>query len=877
MPRLPRLYRRERIIILVACLLVGLGVALADYLAPDEIVDDGFYSRWVRRRNAHYGGRDMLGDAKKRVFLIVVDEEAKNRYGYPLPRKTYGEVVQKLIAAGCGTVAVSVSFENKSPHPADDVAFRGTVGDPHVILPYRLDSKNGHLERVPPHKVLLEGLESLEERLGFSAVPGNGAEVRAVWLKLIQPGYPPHYAFPVVALAHSAHLTPEALLEHVRANRHHRVVDRVRVEAVEAWINTPGEWGGFGNTFLPNLFVSDILDTPTADLHRQLGEDSIAVVGESSPRSGVQGYASGSGDGRKGTLAGRQFGPEIQACTILNLMLDNFLVVTTRTERLAYVLAAALWAGLLGCLLRQRHFVPTAVLSSIGLGIASHQALVYKSLLLPVFSPVLSLLSATAVTYFLKWYFARERRRERILDLVRQVCPPTEVHVASDRTVTVLAADLRDYKFMLEGDAVVGMSALHIYFEAVRRVLAHFGGAVSEYKDNRQIVVFGAGGKPRSGHAMTACQAAAALVSEAERLNGRGLGLPFTRIGLAAATAEAEALTVKGRQLNIEVLLADAVYLTAGADLPSTPVKQAGDGVRKLNVERLLMMIEEDRPWEPVEGTTDPGKLKVGEAHHHYVLERLLGQGGMGRVFLALDTRLLRRVAIKVVLGHLDEVHCKRFLTEAQAIARVQHPGIVQIYEAEVKPFPYLVMEFVDGRPLESVLTEKPTIAESLAMIQQVLEALGIIHGNGIVHRDLKPANIMVCHGRTKLMDFGLARLTEKESRITRPGEIWGTPEYMAPEQLDEEFGEVDAVSDLFAVAAILYEAVTGHRPTKKGSVSMILYDLVYGVPEAPHVLNPEVSEALSAVIMKGLSKPKAERFQSAREFADALTAIPPR
>ncbi len=868
MPRLPRLYRRERILILAACLLVGLAVATADLLAPDEIVDDGFYSRWVRRRNAHYSGRDMLGDARNKVFLIVVDDDAKSRYGYPLPRKTYGEVVRKLIAAGCGTVAVSVSFENKSPNRADDLAFRETVRDPHVILPYRLDSKDGHLERVLPHQGLTEGL-GLDDRLGFSAIPGDGTEVRAVWLKLTQPGHPPHYAFPVVALARSAQLSPEALLQRVRANRHHRLVDRVPVEAVEAWVNIPGEWGGFGNTFLPNLFVSDVLDTPVEQLHRQLGEDSIAVVGEAWPRSGVLGFASGSGDGRKGTLAGRQSGPEIQAGTILNLMLDNFLVVTTRAQRVAYILAAALWAGLLGCLLRQRHFVPVATLSAIGLGIASHQALVVKSLLLPVFSPVLSLLAATAVTGFLKWYFARERRRERILDLVRDVCPPVEVQVASDRTVTVLVADLRDYKFLLEGDAVVGMSALHIYFEAVRRVLAHFGGAVAEYRDNRQVVVFGVGGKPRTTHALIACQAAAALVSEAERLNGRGLGLPFTRIGLAAATPEAEALVIQGRRLNVEVLLSDAVYQTAGPDLPSTPVKQAGDNVRKLNVERLLLQGE--RPWEPVEGTTDPGQLKVGEAHHHYVLERLLGQGGMGRVFLALDTRLLRRVAIKVVLGYLDEVHCKRFLTEAQAIARVQHPGIVQIYEAEVKPFPYLVMEFVDGRPLEAVLTEKPGIAESLAMIQQVLEALGIIHGNGIVHRDLKPANIMVCHGRTKLMDFGLARMIEKESRVTRPGEIWGTPEYMAPEQLDDEFGEVDAVSDLFAVAAILYEAVAGQRPTKKGSVSMILYDLIYGVPEAPHLVNPEVPEALSAVIMKGLSKQKADRYQSAREFAEAL------
>lgn len=259
-----------------------------------------------------------------------------------------------------------------------------------------------------------------------------------------------------------------------------------------------------------------------------------------------------------------------------------------------------------------------------------------------------------------------------------------------------------------------------------------------------------------------------------------------------------------------------------------------------------------------------------------YTIQRELGRGAMGVVYRGFDPFIEREVAIKTL--RTDGVEAKelpalleRFKKEAQAAGRLNHPSIVQIYEyGEDAGQVYIAMEIVQGVELRDYLEEgaKFGLDRVVAMMTELLDALGFAHRHGVVHRDIKPGNIVVLpDGRIKIMDFGIARL--ESSTLTQAGTVLGTPSYMSPEQFMGQ--RVDGRSDLFSAGAILYELLTGEKAFPGNAFSTIMHKVLKDQPVPPSELNVLVSPAFDAVVRKALGKRPDERFQTAAEFVQAL------
>ena len=279
--------------------------------------------------------------------------------------------------------------------------------------------------------------------------------------------------------------------------------------------------------------------------------------------------------------------------------------------------------------------------------------------------------------------------------------------------------------------------------------------------------------------------------------------------------------------------------------------------------------------------------MDVRRIGHYDILQRL-GVGGMGEVFLAEDSRLGRRIALKV----LPEVmaakpdRLERFETEARVVAGLNHPGIVTLHSLERHgDLSYLTMEFVDGDTLRRVMNERPpTVAEALAFVTEIAAALGTAHAQGITHRDVKPANIMRTQaGRAKILDFGLARLHEPPARPaevdaptvmkTQEGLLLGTIDYMAPEQA---LGRpVDPRSDVFSLGIVMYEFVSGKHPFPAESTNERLAAIIRDVPRPVERVRPEISGAFARAIDRCLCKDPDCRFQKGSELEDALRGAP--
>ena len=271
-------------------------------------------------------------------------------------------------------------------------------------------------------------------------------------------------------------------------------------------------------------------------------------------------------------------------------------------------------------------------------------------------------------------------------------------------------------------------------------------------------------------------------------------------------------------------------------------------------------------------------KLMFGD----YEATEIIGEGGMGRVYKAIQRRLNRAVCIKTLLPQFasDEETSKRFAKEATTTAALSHPNIVSIFDVGTtsEGVAYMVMELIDGRPLRAVLRDEAPLqsARAVQLMDQVLSALAEAHTHGVVHRDLKPANVLVVAQRDgtelcKLLDFGIARITkDNEERLTRTGMMVGTPGYMAPEQIVGD--EVDHRADLYAAGAILYELVSGARVfTAENDLDRFKKVLLEDPPPPSSRTKAAVPAALDAVCLKALRRPAAERYQSAGEFRDAL------
>ena len=264
-----------------------------------------------------------------------------------------------------------------------------------------------------------------------------------------------------------------------------------------------------------------------------------------------------------------------------------------------------------------------------------------------------------------------------------------------------------------------------------------------------------------------------------------------------------------------------------------------------------------------------------------YNIERVLGKGAMGVVYEGLDPRLGRRVAIKTILkSHLDEDTAKdysmRFVREAQAVARLNHPNIVQVYDfGEESEIAYLVMEFIKGKELKNFFdaNERFDLKEAVRIMCELCDALDFAHQAGIVHRDIKPANVMLDHqARTKLTDFGVARVTDSDRTSverTQAGTMVGTPAYMSPEQITG--GNIDRRTDVFSAGIILYQFLTGEKPFTGSGAWTIAKKIIQEEPPLASSLNNAVTSLFDAVVNKALAKNPDNRFQSARDLAVAL------
>ncbi|KQR00361.1 serine/threonine protein kinase [Arthrobacter sp. Leaf141] len=270
-----------------------------------------------------------------------------------------------------------------------------------------------------------------------------------------------------------------------------------------------------------------------------------------------------------------------------------------------------------------------------------------------------------------------------------------------------------------------------------------------------------------------------------------------------------------------------------------------------------------------------------------YELGELIGRGGMADVHRGLDTRLGRTVAIKLLRPDLarDPQFQARFKREAQAVAALNHPSIVAIYDTgehlvhdgseETVKVPYIVMEFVDGQTLRDLIRAKDvTIPQAIEYCLGVLGALEYSHKAGIVHRDIKPANVMYCAGpnTVKVMDFGIARaIADSSATMTQTQAVVGTAQYLSPEQARGE--SVDARSDLYSAACLLYEMLTSRPPFIGDSPVSVAYQHVREIPEPASSINPDVTPALDTVLAKALQKNRDDRFQDAAAFRRALRA----
>ncbi len=255
---------------------------------------------------------------------------------------------------------------------------------------------------------------------------------------------------------------------------------------------------------------------------------------------------------------------------------------------------------------------------------------------------------------------------------------------------------------------------------------------------------------------------------------------------------------------------------------------------------------------------------------NRYEVQELLGEGATAVVYKGLDVLLQRTVAIKVLLPYVDETARKRFQREARAAAQLNHPNIMAIYDVGEDEQPYLVVEYIEGRPLFEFIPAPPKQVAEIG--RQICEALDYAHRQHLIHRDIKPANIHITPaGQVKIMDFGLA-ITRASKRVTATGRVIGTPAYLSPEQAQGQ--PLTYHTDIYSTGIVLYEMVTGVLPFDADDIGILLLQQVKKTPKPPRELVPEIPEALERIILKALEKHPAARFQTAGEMAQALAAL---
>ncbi len=259
-----------------------------------------------------------------------------------------------------------------------------------------------------------------------------------------------------------------------------------------------------------------------------------------------------------------------------------------------------------------------------------------------------------------------------------------------------------------------------------------------------------------------------------------------------------------------------------------------------------------------------------------YSIEGVLGEGGMGKVYRARDTTLERLLAVKVIRkDSLGAQGKERFLREARACSRINHPNIITVYAAgEEDGHPWMAMELIEGRTVRHVIDDDGAIPWRTAVEWTIdlLDALNRLHSEGIIHRDLKPENIMVTtDGLVKLMDFGIARMTTSET-LTGEGTTLGTAQYMSPEQIAGK--KVDAASDIFSIASVLYQMLTGLLAFPGEHPMAVMYSITNSPPRPLRDHNSDLPDSLQAILDIAFEKDPGKRYVSARAFAEALRPL---
>ncbi len=351
--------------------------------------------------------------------------------------------------------------------------------------------------------------------------------------------------------------------------------------------------------------------------------------------------------------------------------------------------------------------------------------------------------------------------------------------------------------------------------------------------------------------------------------------LPAPVLGRADLPPGIDRVIARCLQLLPEARYADAAALhddLVSIPWPSEASLGAPAASPQAAVPTVVLASSSSRPPDPSTATM------LTRAFGRYVLRGELGHGGMGVVYRAWDPSLDREVALKVVkAGELAEpAQVERFDREARLAARLRHPGIVPVHEVGVlEGRHYFTMDLIEGRSLKEILVERTTpLGQVVRLLAQVARAVDHAHRNGVVHRDLKPQNVLV-EGldRALVADFGLARDVKWEGaqQATVSGQIMGTPAYMAPEQARGERGAVDARSDVWALGAILYEALAGRPPFQGESPFEVISQVLSDDPTPPRRMDPAAPRDLEVVCLKALEKDAARRYASAADLADDL------
>src|SRR6266567_4025609 len=320
-----------------------------------------------------------------------------------------------------------------------------------------------------------------------------------------------------------------------------------------------------------------------------------------------------------------------------------------------------------------------------------------------------------------------------------------------------------------------------------------------------------------------------------------------------------------------EALCARCVLKSALSGLADASVARGGDPGRVDDSTR----VETDAAAAGHNKKTARAAELLGELGDYELLEEV-GRGGQGVVFRARQKSLNRTVALKVIsLGQwASKAHLKRFRLEAEAAAHLEHPGIVPIHEVgERDGSCYFSMKFIEGGQLDEVARREPIpIRRAVELIAKVARTVHYAHEHGILHRDIKPGNILLdAKGEPHLTDFGLARLVESESTVTRTLEVLGTPSYMAPEQAVGNNAAIGSVTDVYGLGAVLYQLLTGQPPFAGGATYETIKLLLDTEPKKPRLLNPKIDRDLSTICLKCLEKDPKRRYSSALALAEDL------